>query len=138
MKKTAFVTILATLLLLVLGGGASAADKRTLEGEYNWNQGSSGDLEAVFTAAGQDEWKVAFHFRFRGRGHVYRGTAKGSLTAGKLAGKVRNEGEQRTFTFKGEIEDGQFRGTHAEITGGSDRKTGTLTLSERPTVTALR
>ena len=126
------------LALLLLTAGAGAAETRTLGGEYRWNQGSEGDLEAVFTATGPDEWKVAFHFRFRGRKHVYRGTAEGSLSAGKLAGTVRNESERRTFTFRGEFENGRFRGTHAETTGGGERRTGTLRLSERPPATVLR
>ena len=138
MKRTTLLTLLALLLLLCLGGGASAADKRTLNGEYVWNQGAKGDLEAVFTATGQDEWKVAFHFRFRGRDRTYRGVAEGSLSDGKLEGRVRNENERRTFTFRGEFEDGEFRGTHAETTGGGQRRTGTLKLSERPTEIALR
>ena len=138
MKKTTFSVLFLTLLLLALVGSAGAADKRTLAGEYVWSEGSRGDLEAVFTANGQDEWKVAFHFRFRGRGHVYRGVANGSLLQGKLKGTVRNENERRTFTFRGELEDGEFRGTHAETTGGGQRRTGTLKLSERPTETAIR
>lgn len=129
----------AVLLLLPLSDvGADAVERRTLKGKYVWDQGASGDLRAVFTATGPEEWEVDFHFRFRGRGHVYRGTAVGNLSDGKLEGRVRNENERRTFTFDGEFSsDGTFRGSHAEITGGRPQRTGTLTLSERPALAEL-
>ncbi|MCP3957130.1 MAG: hypothetical protein GY719_04700 [bacterium] len=131
MKRTAlYVLLLAVVILLPPpGGDASAADKRVLKGEYVWNQGGDGDLEAVFTGTGEDRWDVAFHFEFRGRSHTYKGTAKGSLQDGALEGRVRNENKRRTWTFEGEFENGRFRGKHAEIYGNREQRTGTLTLS---------
>ena len=128
MKSITLLGIAVAILLPAQGGSASAGGERTLKGRFEWNQGSKGDLEAVFTATGQDRWDIDFHFRFRGRSHTYTGTAKGSLADGELEGKVRNESRRRTFTFSGEFENGIFRGTHAEVYGSRQQRTGTLTL----------
>lgn len=130
LKKTVLIS-LAALLLLAPGTGAGASADRKLEGEYAWNQGPTGPLTAVFTPDGEG-WKVAFHFRFRGRDRTYRGTAEGDLSDGELSGEVKNENRRRTFTFEGKFENGTFRGTHAELTSGRPQATGTLTLSEQP------
>ena len=115
-------------LLLVMPVVHGAPDTQTLTGEFVWSGGgASGDLEAVFTSTGEGTWDVSFHFEFRGRPHVYRGTAEGSLSQGELQGKVKNKG--RTFLFSGTVKDGKFRGTHAETEGGREQETGTLTLS---------
>ena len=138
MKKTALFVLVIAILLSLQGGDAGAADKRTLEGEFVWNQGGEGRLKAVFTAVGKEKWKVDFHFNFRNRSHTYSGTAEGSLNEGELKGKVKNESRQRTFTFAGEFEDGRFRGRHQETNSGRARQTGTLTLSaRRPSSAAL-
>jgi len=107
---------------------AVAGEEQTLTGEYRWKAGKEGALEAVFTPTGEGEWEVDFHFKFRGGKHVYSGTATGSLTEGALEGTVFNESKKRTFTFAGDFEDGKFSGKHAEITGGHEQSTGTLTL----------
>jgi hypothetical protein len=128
MKRSAWMASAITCFLLLSLTVVSAADTRTLTGEYHWNAGTSGDLEAVFTPTGDGTWDVSFHFRFRGRAHTYTGTAQGSLSQGELKGKVKNENKARTFTFSGKMEDGSFRGSHAETTGGSPDRTGTMTL----------
>lgn len=126
MKKIALL-IVATAFLLAPGVGAE--EPQTLNGEFHWTGGgSTGDLEAVFTAAGDGVWEVAFHFEFRGQPHTYSGTAEGSLTEGALEGTVKNESKKRTFTFSGTFADGKFKGTHAEIGSGRESSTGTLTL----------
>ncbi len=123
-------------VLLLLATPALATDsgaKRTLTGTYVWFQGGDeGDVEAVFTPAGERQWSVSFRFDFGGSSHTYSGTADGSLEGGTLSGRVRNENGRRTFTFQGEFRDGQFRGTHAEIMAGEEERTGTLTLGSRP------
>ena len=126
MKRSA--VLLALLLVMPIAHGAPGT--QTLTGEFFWSGGgASGDLEAVFTSTGEQAWNVSFHFQFRGRPHVYRGTAEGSLSQGELQGKVKNENKGRTFLFSGTVKDGKFRGTHAETEGGREQKTGTLTLS---------
>ncbi len=83
MKRTALVLVCGAILLAA--GAAGAEDTRTLTGEFVWNQrGNRGDLEAVFTATGEQSWNVTFHFDFRGSPHVYTGTAEGSLSDGEL------------------------------------------------------
>ena len=126
MRQT--VLLLAVLLLLLTVPTLGAEDSQTLKGSFAWSRGSEGDLEAVFTPTGTDEWDVSFYFEFRGN-HVYSGTAQGSLTQGELKGTVQNEDKRRTFTFSGRITDDKFKGTHAETTGGSSKTTGTMTLS---------
>ena len=138
MPRTLPVLLSIALLASALTAAAASADgarkpaveTQTLTGEYVWeNRGRSGPLRAEFTAAGEGEWKVAFHFKFRGDKHIYEGTARGSLSEGALKGTVKNENKRRTFTFEGSFEDGAFSGTHAEVDGSSEYSTGTLTLS---------
>lgn len=129
LKKAALLVLAASCLLLVAGLQASAADSKTLTGEYHWtNRDSKGPLEAIFTPKDEGVWDVSFHFEFRGEKHIYTGTAEGSLTEGALKGEVLNETKRRTFTFEGAFDGGQFTGTHAEIREGNQRETGTLTL----------
>ena len=133
MKNTALPLLALILLLVNPGGFADAAGEQTLTGSYRWNNGHPDDLKAIFTATGEDRWDVAFHFRFRGSPEVFSGTARGSLSQGKLEGRVKNRNGRgsRTFTFRGEFEDGTFRGTHAEVFGRRESSTGTLTLAPR-------
>ncbi len=126
MKRS--VALLALLLAMTVAHGAP--ETQTLTGEFFWSgRGASGELEAVFTPTGEQAWDVSFHFEFRGRSHVYTGTAEGSLSQGELRGKVKNENKRRTFLFSGTVKDGRFRGNHAETKGGREHSTGTLTLS---------
>ena len=127
---------LTCILLLVIGCGALAAkdenekkDGKTLTGKYHWSQtGEAGDLEAVFTPAGENKWNVDFRFAHGGDDHVYSGSAEGNLKDGALSGRVTNEAGKREFTFEMKFEEGRFTGTHAEVTGGNEKKTGTLNL----------
>ena len=132
LKHTAKSTpwFLGAILILTLVGAAFAGDEsQTLIGEYQWDQaGIDGELKAVFTPTGENQWDVSFHFDFRSEPHVYSGSAEGNLVDGTLQGEVKNENKKRTFTFTGSFEDGIFRGTHREITRGRAADTGTLTL----------
>ena len=120
--------LLALWFALTVAYGAP--ETQTFTGEYLWSgRGTPGELEAVFTATGEQTWDVSFHFEFRGTSHVYTGSAEGSLSQGELRGQVKNENKRRTFLFSGTVKDGKFRGTHAETEGGRDHSTGTLTLS---------
>lgn len=130
MRTTAMLLAAAALVFAAQGGRTAAGDEQTLTGTYLWEgRGSSGDLQAVFTPTGEAAWDVAFHFTFRGKPHTYSGTAEGNLSDGALKGKVFNEDRKRTFTFSGEFRDGEFEGTHAEIEGGKESRTGTLVLA---------
>ena len=129
MKRTTGILVAIMLAVAIGVAGAGGEELRTLTGEFEWNHRSNrGDLEAVFTATGQGTWDVTFQFIFRGSPHVYEGTAEGSLSEGELRGQVLNESKKRTFTFTGEFQNGEFRGTHAEIEGQQVVQTGTLTL----------
>ncbi len=121
--------------LLIAAGRGLAGDEVTLQGQFVWNASdgeTKGDLKAVFTPTGKDEWNVAFHFDWEGRSHVYEGTAQGSLSEGSLEGEVDDgdDGEQkRTYRFRGTFENREFAGTHAKVsTEGEPRDLGTLTL----------
>ncbi len=131
MKNTALLIVVGSCLLLGAVGGIVAQDSRTLTGEFVWtDRDRSGDLEAIFTATGEETWDVSFHFTFRETPHTYSGTAEGSLTGGDLKGTVLNEDKKRTFTFSGSFKDGTFHGTHAEVGSEKSHATGTLTLTE--------
>lgn len=126
MKKT---LALSFILLAAAAGLAQAGEPVTLTGQFQWvHMGSPGDIEAVFTPAGDDAWEVAFHFTFRGTPHTYSGTASGSLTEGTLEGRVQNEEKKRTFTFSGTLAENKFDGTHAEVTKDGTYDTGTIWL----------
>jgi hypothetical protein len=130
MKRVPFMLLVVLILAAVQSVNAPAAEERTLTGEYWWEEtGRSGDLRTVFTPTGEGSWDVVFYFKFRGESHVYRGTARGSLSNGALSGKVVNESKRRTFTFEGTVKDGAFEGSHAEIFGSGPSRTGTLNLS---------
>ena len=130
MRKLAFAAVAVVLCLTGAPGSGQAGEKTTtLTGEFVWEHGNStGDLEAVFTATGEESWDVAFHFTFRNKPHTYSGSAQGSLTAGELSGTVLNENKKRTFKFEGSFEDGVFNGKHAEVRAKRTSSTGTLTL----------
>lgn len=127
MKKLMPWLIVSVALLIAMGGVATAAENQTWNGEYNWNNGGEGPLKGVFTARGEDSWKVAFHFRFNGKKYVYKGTAEGSLSGGRLAGEVTHRG--RRWTFEGTVKDGTFQGSHTEMGQDGAFETGTMTLS---------
>jgi hypothetical protein len=124
------VALAATIVVAAAVPAMAESSATTLRGAYVWDEiGDGGDLEAVFTPAGEGVWDVEFFFTFRGTPHTYAGQARGSLTEGDLAGTVKNEDRRRTFEFRGAFDNGTFRGTHEETTEGRERKTGTLTLA---------
>ena len=129
MHRFAARLLAASLLLAAPVSGADGHGSRTLEGEYSSGFGN-GTVRATFTPDGGRSWKVRFDFVFNGQPYTYRGTAEGSLEDGTVAGRVQNERRHRTFTFRGEFEDGVLRGTHAEIVRGRERPTGKLVLEE--------
>ena len=129
MKSKSWVLFAVVLVCVATMTITGAGESRTLRGEYQWDQrDETGELEAVFTPTGEGAWDVEFHFEFRGKSHVYAGSAEGSLDEGDLSGKVFNEEKKRTFLFTGSFKDGTFRGTHAEIHGDDKQETGTLSL----------
>ncbi len=87
-------------------------------------------MVALFTQAGDEAWKVVFYFDWEGEPHVWKGTAKGNLSSGKLSGEVTADlDDPVTFSFAGKFEEGTFHGTHSQIREEDKRKqTGTLTL----------
>ena len=126
MKKLGLIVL---LLVAATGLGHAEDEATTLEGAFVWENGNTtGDLEAVFTPTSDGQWDVSFHFEFRGRPHVYSGSASGNLSDGRLEGRVLNDNKKRTFTFEGSFTDGEFNGTHVEVGDKKSRSTGTLTL----------
>ncbi len=125
----------AAAIALLFMGFVSAGEPTTttFTGSYIWNRSTDkeGDLKAVFTSKGDSEYSVSFYFKFEGVDHVYSGTAKGSLQNGKLAGEVKDEKKEHTFTFAGMCKEGAFSGTHHVIGEKGESKTGTLTLAAK-------
>jgi hypothetical protein len=132
MKKTTLMLVVASFLSLISNPATSTETTRTLTGEYvsSFETGMQA-LRAVFTPTAAGQWDVVFYFEFHGKNHVYKGAAQGSLDGGELSGEVKNENKRRTFTFQGKFQDGEFRGTHAEIKRTGERRTGSLTLAEQ-------
>ncbi len=130
MKRVALFAVLTLVTFWIVGATSGGEGEKTLTGEYRWTQGNTSDeLKAVFKADGESAWDVKFYFDFRDKPHVYTGRAEGSLTDGPLKGEVKNENKRRTFTFEGTVENGKFRGKHAELQDGEPYATGTLDLS---------
>ena len=129
MRRAALPLLAVALLLVTPLAGTGDDGSRTLEGEYRSGDGD-GPVRATFTPTGIGLWDVVFDFTFNGRRHTYHGTAEGSFTEGRLSGRVKNEYGRRTFTFRGEYEDGVFRGRHAEVARGREVPTGSLRLEE--------
>ena len=132
MKRLTLGLLAFALLVPTLGVLADEAKTKTLTGEFQWNrQDEPGDLEAIFTATGENTWAVSFHFTFRDEAHIYSGTAEGDLGKGALKGEVMSDGEKpQPFTFEGEFVDGKFSGKHAVLRDGETEETGTLTLGK--------
>ena len=135
MKQLArFVLVVA---LFALAFGPSFAEEKetdvTLNGQFVWARDDgdrTGDLKAVFTPTGENEWSVSFYFDWEDGPHVWSGTAKGSLTEGALKGEVNNDSEERpqTFRFSGSFTDGLFEGKHAGVRDDKENELGSLTL----------
>lgn len=124
--------LLATPLLTAPPAAAATTAQRTLTGSFRWEQGDEeGRVRAIFTPAGEGHWNVEFHFKWSGAAHTYIGTADGHLDDGALTGRVESDGRRRTFTFRGECQDGKFSGTHAELVDNQEYRTGTLTMSAK-------
>lgn len=124
----------AAIALLFMGFvGAGEPTTTTFTGSYIWTrpEAKEGDLKAVFTTKGDGVYEVSFYFVFEGVDHVYSGTAKGSLKNGKLAGEVKDEKKEHTFTFAGMCKEGAFSGTHHVLNEKGENKTGTLTLTKQ-------
>ena len=130
MSALAYRFLWSELTAPATAAAAVGGAQTTMKGEFLWSRrDTAGELEAIFTPTGDGTWDVAFHFTFRERPHVYAGTAKGRLSEGELEGTVQNESKERTFTFRGTVRDGKFEGQHAEIAGGEEQETGTLSLA---------
>ncbi len=118
----------AVLMAVLLLASPAVAANTVLDGEYSWDNGGSGALEARFKDQGEGSWKVAFHFVFQGKKRVWKGFARGQLGVGELRGEVR--WGDRVFLFEGQFEDGTFVGTHSEDVAGEEFLTGTLKLGK--------
>ena len=122
------------IVFLVAFGGILAAEGVTLKGSFVWERkddNRNGDVTAVFTPTGDNQWDVSFHFDWEDGPHIYSGTATGDLSGGDLKGAVEGDSEDRkmSFRFTGSFKDGTFTGTHAFLDKeGELRPTGTLTL----------
>ncbi len=127
----------ATAVCLVLAWivPAWAEGTQTLVGEYVYYVGNIapkhnvGELEAVFEPTGPMTWDVSFYFTFRETDMVYSGTAEGSLWDGTLTGTVVDDNEDRTYVFTGTVEQGRFKGMHAEVKSGKEHSTGRLVMN---------
>ncbi len=134
MNRTTKLVCGILALALALTGSAMADDEVTLEGSFVWarNDGDiEGDLTAIMTPSGDNEWTVAFHFIWEEEPKTYTGTATGELGTGSLEGTAES-GDERdlNFRFSGQFEDGTFSGTHSFVQeDGSLQEGGTLTLS---------
>lgn len=127
-------TVLAMIILVAASAAAIATAENEAEavgrfiGSYDWSDGGSDDLSAVFTPDGDGNWKVEFTFRFSGKKNVWKGDATGSLDeGGKLSGT--SGWGNRSWEFEAKLKDGVLVGNHTEIRrGGSRYNTGTFEL----------
>lgn len=130
MKRSALSFSAGVLLAVLAAAGATtdSADTYELAGSYVLPHGEWEKVEATFVANGSDSWTVEFRFEFQGRSETWTGSAIGSLIEGPLEGTVQVEEMDRSFVFRGEVNDGVLETTHAEIEFGGETPTGTMTL----------
>lgn len=128
---TKSVLILALITAGALSSiGAIATTSQSFDGRYSWSSGGSDRLSAEFTPDGDGAWKVRFDFRFDNKDNTWYGTAKGDLEEGaEVSGTTRWRG--RTWTFDAHIDEGVMYGTHVEIRGRKERRSGTFEMSWR-------
>jgi hypothetical protein len=110
--------LLSTITILLIFTHTAVAKDVNLKGTYKWVRkkgNTSGNIVATFTQTGKNQWKAAFKFNWKKTPHVYTGTATGSLTDGKIEGKIFNDTKKRTFTFTGVVKNGVLKATHKEI-----------------------
>jgi len=132
MKTRILLPAAVLFLLIALVPSLAAEETAVLAGEFNWtSQGVKGPIEARFKATGKDTWAVSFHFDWQGRPRVWEGTAAGSLIDGPLQGEVFNSNKRRKFVFEGQVTEGEFSGTHAELDDGEPYDTGTIKLKRQ-------
>jgi len=136
LKRSIPALFCLAIFALALNAAALAAEDVTLKGSFVWAQDDgdnrTGDLTAILTPDGENQWSVAFHFMWEEEPHTYLGTATGSLTAGALEGTAEhdNEDHEISFRFSGTFEDGTFAGTHGWVNeDGTLEEAGTLTLA---------
>lgn len=129
MNRTALLLLSACIVLALVPAWGAASEIRHLTGVYNSGyQDAPRRLRAEFKSTAVGQWDVVFHFTHGGQKLSYVGTAEGSLTDGELSGRV-SAGRGRIFVFHGEVEDGKFRGKHAEVEhSGEETETGPLRL----------
>ena len=134
MRKTAAI---AMAVVFLMGGTAVLADDHeiTMTGQYVWERSDKdipGDIEAVFSPAGDKSWNVVFHFEWEGEMRAWRGTATGSLDGGSLEGEATEDRDrERKFVFKGTVKDGKFQGVHGGMRDGEMNETGKITLAPK-------
>ena len=127
----------AMALVFLCGGTLALADDHevTWKGTYVWERSDKdipGDIEAVFTPAGDKTWDVVFHFEWEGEMRAWKGTATGSLDNGELKGEAKEDRDrERTFAFEGTVKDGKFQGIHGGMRDGKLSETGKITLQPK-------
>ncbi len=125
---------LAIALSFIIGGTFVFAEKEdiTVKGSYVWarqDKDIPGDIEAVFTPDGKNQWNVVWSFEWEGEMRHWAGKATGSLKSGELEGEATEERDRkRTFVFKGSVEDGVFNGEHGAMREGKMNVLGTITF----------
>ncbi|ANM31641.1 hypothetical protein ABI59_21885 [Acidobacteria bacterium Mor1] len=122
--------LLITLLALCMPAMGAKLPSHTFSGSYDWSDGGSDELSAEFKSDGDDRWKVKFKFKWNGKNHTWKGSAKGSLTEdGKVIGKVDSGMGNRIWSFEADLAGNTLSGKHTEITGGKTYETGTFRIS---------
>ena len=97
MKRIALWIVAVALAVSASGAAVLGAEPQTLKGSFVWNnENRTGDLEAVFTETEDGMYDVDFRFEWEGKPRVFSGTAVGSLSSGKLDGRVTNDTEEHT------------------------------------------
>ena len=71
---------------------------------------------------------MRFAVNFNNSWRTWKGTAQGDFETGAVSGLVRDENNNRAFTFAIERRKNRFEGTHYEVIRGRERKTGTISL----------
>lgn len=130
-QRSVGMVLLAALLLGMfsfVGMTAHAADgeKVIVNGKFEWTtRPGFHDLKGTLTPTGENQWNVAWSFKWNGKATVYQGVVKGDLMNGEVSGTGNDAQRNRSFSFKGTAKDGTLQFTHSENTRGKSKATGT-------------
>lgn len=98
-------------------------------GQYEWNgeKGTRKDVDATFTATGENSWGIKIWFTLDKKTYTYEGFLKGQMGE-KLAGEVQNENKSGTYRLAMDYVKDHYEGMHFYLNEDGEEETGLIWL----------